>query len=147
MKKETVITICRGLLILLFIYASFSKIFDPALSKRQMMAQPFPTFLSWGLLFLIPASEIVLSVLLMIESKSKKALLASVILMGMFTVYITTILLNFFNRVPCSCGGVIEKLTWGQHLVFNLFFLGVALTGYLMSKSKTIRSNLPQHYT
>jgi putative oxidoreductase len=54
--------------------------------------------------------------------------------MLLFTVYTFLVLINVFGRRPCACGGVIENLTWGQHLVFNLFFVGVAIAGILLKK-------------
>ena len=35
-----------------------------------------------------------------------------------FTVYIYLIL-NYSDFVPCSCGGILEKLGWTEHLIFN----------------------------
>src|SRR5690606_19412237 len=50
-------------------------------------------------------------------------------LMVMFTTYII-IILNFTSFIPCSCGGVLEKLGWTEHLIFNIAFIvlsGVAI--------------------
>jgi len=134
MKRDLIITASRSLLILLFFYASVSKLVDIPLFKRQMEAQPFPHWLALSFMVLVPLSEIVLAVLLMIEATSKKALLASSILMALFTLYIGAILLNFFGRIPCSCGGVIQKLDWPQHLIFNIIFLTIAISGYLSAR-------------
>src|SRR5690606_26685834 len=38
--------------------------------------------------------------------------------MTAFTVYIFLIL-NYSPFVPCSCGGVLEKMGWWEHLWFN----------------------------
>jgi len=135
MKKDFIVTICRSLLILLFLYASVSKIVDPALFKRQMFNQPFPRWMAWGLLFIIPSSEIIISVMLMFEKTARQGLKISSILMALFTFYTALILLHFFSYVPCSCGGVIQKLTWPQHLVFNIVFTGLAVMGYLIART------------
>jgi len=45
-------------------------------------------------------------------------------------------MLKVFDRIPCSCGGIIAKLSWGQHLVFNLIFLGLALIGFMFFDKK-----------
>jgi len=29
--------------------------------------------------------------------------------------------------MPCGCGGVIEKMSWIQHLWFNLIFLALSI--------------------
>ena len=129
MKKDVLILIIRMLLILLFLYASFSKIFDIEGFKNSMQKQPFPHWMSNILLFLVPASEIYLSILLLREKSWKIGMVYSSILMGLFTLYIAAVLLHFFRFVPCSCGGVIKLLTWQQHLIFNLFFLSIAIIG------------------
>ena len=71
---------------------------------------------------------------LVFEKTRTAALYASLVLMLAFTVYAVLILLHFFTYVPCSCGGVIKRLTWKQHLVFNLFFDGLAVAGILLRK-------------
>lgn len=149
MKRDLIITICRSLLILLFLYASVSKIVDPALFKRQMFNQPFPRWMAWGLLFIIPSSEIIISVMLMFEKTVPQGLKVSSILMGLFTFYTATVLLHFFDYVPCSCGGVIHKLTWPQHLIFNIAFTGLAVTGYLLARKTStaiVEKKLPLYY-
>jgi hypothetical protein len=51
--------------------------------------------------------------------------------MVMFTAYIVAIL-NFSNYVPCSCGGVLEKLGWREHLIFNSAFVVLGLIGIVL---------------
>lgn len=134
MKRDTALTIIRSLLILLFLYASVSKIVDPALFKKQMLNQPFANWIGYILMFLVPLSEILISVFLMFDKTVKKGLIGAIILMGAFTIYTAVVLLNAFRYVPCSCGGVIQKLSWPQHLVFNLIYLGIAITGLVLQR-------------
>jgi hypothetical protein len=61
-------------------------------------------------------------------------LYASLVLMLAFTIYTAAVLLHAFKYVPCSCGGVIRKLTWPQHLVFNLFFVGISVAAIILLK-------------
>ncbi|HZE83079.1 MAG TPA: MauE/DoxX family redox-associated membrane protein, partial [Puia sp.] len=77
-----------------------------------------------------------ISIALIFERSRTIGFYASLILMSLFTIYTGSILLHFFNYVPCSCGGVIRKLTWGQHLVFNLFFVGLSVTGIILQHRK-----------
>src|SRR5690606_28338776 len=53
------------------------------------------------------------------------SLFASYLLIVMFTAYIL-IILNFSDFIPCSCGGVLEKLSWTQHLLFNIAFIALS---------------------
>lgn len=134
MKKELFIEIITGLLIILFLYTSFSKLFDIWYFKYDLAKQPFPNWLKEILLWAIPYSEIGISILLFFKRARKAGFIASLLLMVMFTGYTAAILLNFFPYVPCGCGGVIRILTWPQHLVFNLFFLVLIIIGIKLQK-------------
>ncbi len=51
-----------------------------------------------------------------------------------FTAYIF-IILNYSSYVPCSSGGILQDLGWTEHLVFNLFFVFLALIALILSKT------------
>ncbi len=142
MKRKLVIEILSSLLILLFVYASVSKWLDFNTFIGQMDNQPFPNELTPVLVWAIPGSEILISLLLMFSKTQKLGFYAALVLMLLFTVYTALVLLNVFGRVPCSCGGVIEKLNWNQHLVFNLFFVGVALTGIVLKRKEIVKRTI-----
>jgi putative oxidoreductase len=143
MKKELLIDIIVTLIIMMFLYASFSKYFDFSSFKRAIHNQPFPYWFSSLLIIFIPPIEITIAFLLFREKTRKKGLLASVILMSLFTFYIGAILLHFFPSVPCSCGGIIRMLSWQQHLFFNLFFIIISGIG-LSIQSKPTFNKLKQ---
>jgi putative oxidoreductase len=75
-------------------------------------------------------------VALMFERTRLAGFYASLALMIVFTIYTGIILLHFFRYIPCSCGGVIKKLTWKQHLVFNLFFVVLSILGIILKRGK-----------
>lgn len=124
--KKILIEIVCLLYILLFVYAAASKMLDYSNFEVQLgqspLLSPFAEFLSW----LVPLTELVLAVLLAWPRTRKKALWGSLALMLLFTFYIVMIL-KFSPYVPCSCGGVLEDMTWSQHLVFNTAFVLMAL--------------------
>ena len=64
-----------------------------------------------------------------------KAFYASYTLMVVFTLYIIAIT-RFSDYVPCSCGGILQHMTWNQHLIFNLFILAITLAGIILSNNK-----------
>ena len=64
--------------------------------------------------------------LLCINATRLTGLYLSFFLMIAFTVYIFLIL-NYSDFVPCSCGGIIEKLGWTEHMIFNICFALCAL--------------------
>jgi putative oxidoreductase len=137
MKRKIVIEVLSSLLILLFVYASISKWLDFKTFIGQMNNQPFPNWMTPALVWTIPVLEIIISVLLMFDKTQLIGFWTSLVLMLLFTIYAVLILAKVFGRVPCSCGGVIDKLTWEQHLLFNLFFVGVALTGIILKRKKS----------
>ncbi len=123
------------LYILLFVYAALSKllVFDEFKIQigQSAMLTPFAGVVAW----VIPFLEILIALLLIIPRFKLLGLFASFNLMVMFTAYIF-IILNFSNDVPCSCGGVIEKLGWAEHLMFNITFVILAAVGILIKNGQ-----------
>ena len=101
-----------------------------------MHNQPLPYTVASILIWGIPPLEIMISLLLVFEVTRLVAFYTSLVLMSLFTIYTIFILLHFFKYVPCSCGGVIRKLSWGEHLGFNLFFVALSLTGIILQRNK-----------
>lgn len=136
-RKHT-INIISFLFIVLFVYAAISKLIDFEIFKVQLAQSPLLSAYAELIAWLVPGMEIVIAGLLVFERFRLQAFYASFILMVMFTAYIY-IILNFSDFIPCSCGGVLEKLSWTQHLIFNIVFIllaGVAVlvTGWHTSK-------------
>jgi hypothetical protein len=123
--KNTFILVGSYLFIFLFLYAAASKLLDFETFTVQLAQSPllsaYAGFIAWA----VPGIEILIACLLIIERFRLFALYAAFTLMVMFTAYIF-IILNFSDFVPCSCGGVLEKLSWTQHLFFNIFFMILA---------------------
>lgn len=130
--KKYTIEIISYLFLILFTYAAFSKLatyetFVVQLGQSPMLSA-FAGWISWS----IPTIEIIIAVLLMFNRWRFLALTASFTLMAMFTAYIY-IILNYSDFVPCSCGGILEKMSWEQHLYFNLVFCFLALVAIIIS--------------
>ena len=140
MKQYTVIKIICTLLVFLFVYAAVSKLANWSTFVSDMNNQPFPAFLKPILVWAVPLTELAIAGLLVFDTTRVIGLYASLLLMVAFTFYTGMVLLHFFAYVPCSCGGIIKNFSWGQHLVFNLFFVLIAITGILKYPLKT------QHY-
>jgi len=129
-----------ALLILLFLYASVSKFLDFKTFIKEMNNQPLPNSWTPFLVWFIPCSEILLSVALIFERTRLLGFYGSFVLMGLFTIYAILILSHVFPYVPCSCGGVIKRLTWRQHLVLNLFFVTLSVVGVIAQRKKSFHS-------
>jgi putative oxidoreductase len=138
MKRKIIIEIISSLLILLFLYASLSKWLAFKTFIGDMNNQPFPNWMTPFLVWFIPIIEVLIVVGLIFEKTRVQSLYASLFLMLAFTIYTVAILLHSFKYIPCSCGGVIRKLTWPQHLFFNLFFVGISLLGIILKKREQV---------
>jgi putative oxidoreductase len=139
-KKQVMIESVAALLIMLFLYASLSKFLDFKTFTGEMNNQPMPNSWTPFLVWFIPCSEVAIALALLFEYTRLLGLYASLVLMTLFTVYTLVILLHFFSYIPCSCGGVIKKLTWRQHLVFNLFFVALSVFGIILQRSKFFKT-------
>lgn len=139
-RRQVLIECISSLLIMLFLYASVSKFLDFKTFIDEMNNQPLPNSWTPFLVWSIPCTEIAIAFALTVERTRLVAFYASLVIMSLFTIYTITILLHFFRYVPCSCGGVIKKLTWEQHLVFNLFFVALSVGGITLQRRKYFKS-------
>ena len=133
--KKILLEICTALLIILFVYTPASKLMTFHEYVLSMRAQPLQHWLSSFLTYAVPISELIAVVLLISGKFRKQGLYLSLGLLLIFTGYISLVQLNYYGRIPCSCGGVIRYMTWNQHLFFNLFF--IAITGIAIWLNKT----------
>jgi uncharacterized membrane protein YphA (DoxX/SURF4 family) len=138
MNRHIIPEIASSVLVLLFAYTGLSKLFDYGSFKAQLSISPYLHFISTMLAWLLPALELIISLLLTISTTRLSGLYCSFILLMLFTVYIMLLLLSG-KHLTCTCGGIIKELSWKQHLVFNLFFVTVALTGIKKAKKTIIR--------
>ncbi len=141
-KRQVVKETISALLIMLFLYASVSKFMDFQRFTGEMNNQPLPNSWTPFLVWTIPSLEIAIALALIFERTRMVGLIASLVLMVLFTIYTGIVLMHFFDYVPCSCGGVIRKLTWPQHLVFNLFFVALSVIGIILQRRSSFKSIL-----
>lgn len=113
------------LFIVLFTYAALTKIIDYQSFEAQLgqspLLLPFAKWLAW----IVPTTEILISILLSINRFRLVSLYASFGLMALFTNYII-VLMNYSYYIPCSCGGILQHMSWKIHLLFNIIFLLMA---------------------
>lgn len=142
MKRNTIVEIIAALFILLFVYTAVSKLmegvkFEVVLGKSPLIAD-YAAFISWAL----PVTELLVALLLLFPRTRLLGLYSSATLMTIFTAYLAY-MIAFTPKLPCSCGGVLRHMNWNQHLLFNVFFLLLALWGILLSK-KSRKSTLAE---
>ena len=132
-------------LTVLWVYGAASKLFKFALFRFQLNSYPwirhFGGVLAWG----IPLAELGIAALLISGRKRGIGFLASLALLLLFTGYLLW-MLGTERHLPCSCGGIIQHLTWGQHIVFNGFFIAVAATGIAGRRHQQLSSPKTQIY-
>ncbi len=134
--KKIVVEIIAALLVLLFLYASVSKLLGFKVFVDEINNQPFPNWMTPYLVVIIPGSEILISLALLFDRTRKVGLYASFVLLFLFTLYAVLVLFHVFDYVPCSCGGMLKKLNWTQHMFFTLGFLVLSVTAILLSRKK-----------
>jgi putative oxidoreductase len=132
MKRKVLIEVIASLLVLLFLYACGSKWADFTIYVGDMNNQPFPNELTSWLVWTIPPIELAIALAIAFERTRLVGFYASLVLLLIFTIYTIAVLLHAFKYIPCSCGGIIRKLSWPQHLVFTLFFAGLSLVGSVL---------------
>ena len=113
------------LFVILFLYTVYHKAvavdaFARGIAKIPLVGT-YSVEVAWGVL----GAETLVALLLIWPDTNRLALWGALGLMVIFTVYIGATLL-FVEKIPCHCGGAIEKLTWGQHLLFNCGFMALA---------------------
>ncbi|WP_234110704.1 DoxX family protein [Chryseobacterium sp. R2A-55] len=104
---------------LLFTYAAVSKILDFENFQVQIAQSPLLSAYAGTISYGVIIIELAIVILLLIQKTNRLGLYGSLSLMTAFTVYIYLIL-NYSDFVPCSCGGILEKMGWTEHLVFNI---------------------------
>ncbi len=126
--RTTYLEIITLLFLVLFVYAAVAKLIDHERFVAQIgqarLLTPIAGIVSW----FIPGLELLIVVFLLIPRMRLTGLYFSFGLMMMFTLYIA-ITLTLQEHVPCSCGGVLEKMGWKEHLVFNIGFVALAFAG------------------
>ncbi|WP_213278947.1 MauE/DoxX family redox-associated membrane protein [Chryseobacterium indologenes] len=118
-SKPRIVKFVSYFFILQFCYAGISKLLDFENFQAQISASPLLNKLSQFLLYTIIIVEFLVTGLLCYRKTRNIGLISSIILMLIFSGYIA-LLLSTSDHLPCSCGGILEKMSWHQHLYFNI---------------------------
>lgn len=137
--KSSIVEIICYLYVLLFVYAAVSKLLDFENFQVQLGQSPLLSAFAVGVAWLVPGTELLIALALIIPKFRSIGLLAALSLMTMFTAYIF-IMLHFSSFVPCSCGGILEKMSWNVHLAFNIVFVILAAVAIVLDYKKTDRA-------
>jgi uncharacterized membrane protein YphA (DoxX/SURF4 family) len=135
--KNTFIEIVCYLFIFLFLYTGVMKLIDHldfyfAIEKSYILYR-FASVIAW----VIPILELSIVVCLLIQKLKRIGLYASFMLMALFTIYVGyNAFFTTHEERPCTCGGIIENMTWVQHFFFNTAFSLLALLAIRFYKQK-----------
>ncbi|WP_316814466.1 MauE/DoxX family redox-associated membrane protein [Pedobacter nyackensis] len=132
--KKILVELCSSLLILLFLYAALMKLMTYQDFVSQLEHSPLLESFAGIVAWLVPVTEIGICALLIILRLRRLGFCLSFVLMLVFTAYIIYVI-NYAPYIPCACGGVLNSMGWDAHLVFNLVYSGIALTGLLLHKN------------
>jgi len=139
MKRTTFVELIAYFFIILFLYTGFSKLMDFYVFKEQLATSPLLASVSGVVAIGLPAIEIIVSIILFLPKTRLRGLYASLALMSLFTGYVIYII-NFNDQLPCTCGGILQELSWEEHLIVNIAFVALAITGIILSKKSTAAS-------
>ncbi|QDH78718.1 hypothetical protein FKX85_06580 [Echinicola soli] len=120
---------------LLFVYTATSKVYDWEGTRAALYNQVFPVWMAEGLLWGLPLLEIAVGGILLSNRWRAKGMWFSLLMMVGFSLYLGLVIMQVFDRVPCSCGGVFSGMGWELHLVVNLAI--VSLIGFWLAKCRT----------
>lgn len=122
-----IINLITAALIFLWVYAAMSKLINYEQSRGEMLSQPMAPWLEKILVWVVPLTELIAATMLIYKRTKLYGLLLSCLLLISFSVYIALVINLVFNRIPCSCGGLLKNMSWEAHLLFNLSFLALSL--------------------
>ena len=132
-KKSVLIEIIALFFVVLFLYTGISKLMELDVFVEQLyespILAPIAPVVAWGM----PVTEFIISLLLFFPRYRLKGLYLTFILMTLFTAYIIT-LFTINPELPCSCGGIIEALSWKGHMVFNSSLILLSLVAIRMQR-------------
>jgi hypothetical protein len=138
-KRTTLVEIICALLIILFIYTGLNKLLDYKTFEFQLGRSPFIQDFAEFISLFLPAFELIIATLLIIKKLRIFGLYGSFFLMALFTIYIYA-MLHYSPYVPCSCGGILESMSWNEHLIFNILFVILTTIGVLLQTNTLLKN-------
>ncbi|MCF6407211.1 hypothetical protein L3C95_30220 [Chitinophaga filiformis] len=131
--KKHIITVIVVLISMLFTYAAIFKAMDYSLFMSDMSKSPLLVKYDMNLLApVVLGTEFLIVILLNFTATRKTGFFLSFFVMAMFSLYLST-LYFFFTNIPCSCGGILGKMPYPVHIVFNIGFTVLSGVGALLS--------------
>lgn len=142
----------RATFILLYSYTAVMKVADFAVYRIKMHRQVFPDWLTEIMIYLLPAAELAVALVLLLPFFWRHRLLRfgpsiNVLLMLSFTIYAWLAKEEVFGYIPCACGGFFENMEWPVHYKVNRALTILAIGGVCLQHWPKIRLKLISLYT
>lgn len=131
MKQPLISPLISASLVLLFGYTAISKLLDLDRFRAVLSASPLIATGAGAWAPALPAAELLVTLLLIFPRTRLLGLFASFALLVLFTSYLGYMVL-YTPHLPCSCGGVLQGLSWKEHIAFNCAFLALTFLGLWM---------------
>ncbi|WP_313270581.1 MauE/DoxX family redox-associated membrane protein [Epilithonimonas vandammei] len=120
--------------IVLFLYASVSKILDFKNFQVQIAQSPLLSSYAGMVSYLVIIIELMIVAILLFPKSRHIGLYYSLGIMSAFTMYIYLIL-EYSEFVPCSCGGILENMSWRTHFIFNAICVIILMIAICLSEA------------
>ncbi len=133
MKYSVYTNTIACLFILLFSYAAVSKILDYENFSIQLSSFPYLPDTIKYFAWLVPSSEFAIIVLLLLPRYRLTGFYVAILLLMIFTVYLFMVIM-YAPHIPCSCGGILQRLSWNAHIIFNSCWILLGVTGVWLEK-------------
>lgn len=130
--RRIIVDLISMLFMVLWVYAAINKWMDPEFGT-QLHKSPYLDRVADLVQLTLPAGEMLIALLLVFPRTKLLGLYLSFFTMFLFTGYIYA-MLHYSFYTPCSCGGILSKLDWDSHLIFNIIFTFLASIGVLLWK-------------
>jgi uncharacterized membrane protein YphA (DoxX/SURF4 family) len=135
-QQRAYVHLIAAVLVSLFIYTGLYKLIDFSEFSSQMHNQPLPRWLTSLATWTIPCIELFIAALLLFDKSRKCGFMLAFLLVTVYTVYVTLILSDAFEYIPCSCTGIAKQLNWTTHLIINILAAALAYIGYRTQREK-----------
>lgn len=133
MKRNVAAVVFSSLLIFLFTYTSIDKLSGHKQFVNVLHDVPLLKAGAEVVAWTVPLTELTIVLLLFFPKTRLAGFYSSVLLLSLFTVYLVYMIV-YLPKLPCSCGGVISRMSWRQHVWFNVAWVGAALVGVTMER-------------
>lgn len=128
-------TVIRVIFVVLYTYTAMEKWLNFPVYRIKMRRQHLPDSLKdlfvWGvpIIEMLVVLALILPFFISTPRLARIGLVANLVLMSSFTLYAGVAASGMLGYVPCSCGGVLDSMSWNFHFMFNLVLTALAAIG------------------